>query len=146
MNRAASTVGIALAAAIAFASCVSPARGDEESEPKAVAADRSLIPAEVRERPNPIPPTPEAIERGKLYFSSQCTMCHGNEGDGKGDLVQRLGLVIPDFRTEEFQKGWTDGEMHYVITEGHGRMKGEGERLPEGWKWEMILYIRSLAR
>lgn len=126
--------------AVLPASTETPGETTETSVPEPL-----QIPDAARNRPNPVPRTPEAVERGKVYFSSQCAMCHGTDGSGKGDLVGRLKLELPDFRQSEFQKRWTDGELYYVITEGHGRMKGEGDRLPDDWKWDMIHFIRSLA-
>ena len=39
-----------------------------------------------------------------------------------------------------------DGDLFYVLTNGHGDMPGEGEdRLSEKVRWNMILYLRSLA-
>jgi len=104
------------------------------------------IPDEARRLENPVSKSAEAIEGGRVLFQSQCVMCHGPKGDGKGDLAVRLGLNTPDFTDPERQKARTDGELHYILTQGHGEMPGQGQRLPENWKWELIHYIRSLAR
>jgi mono/diheme cytochrome c family protein len=104
-----------------------------------------VIPVAEKNRKNPVPSTPESIESGRNLFSSQCAMCHGIKGDGKGDLVERLKLKVPDFTDAEKQKRRTDGELFYILTQGHGEMPGE-TRLEPREKWDMINYIRSLAR
>ena len=104
------------------------------------------IPDAARARRNPQPASPESISNGKMVFSSQCTMCHGTKGDGQGDLVSRLKLTIPDFTDPGHQGSRTDGELFYILTHGHGRMRGEGDRLSDEIKWNLVNYIRSLSR
>jgi mono/diheme cytochrome c family protein len=114
--------------------------------------DRAKIPADLdvppaaSARPNPQNPTPENIAEGKKYFTSQCAMCHGVDGKGKGDLAISLGMGVPDFTDAKRGSTRTDGDLFYVLTNGHGDMPGEGEdRLSEKVRWNMILFVRSLA-
>jgi mono/diheme cytochrome c family protein len=72
-------------------------------------------------------------------------MCHGAKGDGKGDLVPRLGLKMPDLSDPKLQAKRTDGEWFYIITQGHGQMPGEGDRLAATRKWQLINLMRTLA-
>ena len=65
-------------------------------------------------------------------------------GDGQGDLVERLNLEVPDMTDPEIQKNRSDGDLFYILTQGHGDMPGDGERLPADWRWDMINYIRTL--
>jgi len=112
----------------------------------AKAAKCSLdIPEAEKNRENPVSSTPGSLERGKNIFSSQCTMCHGEKGDGKGKLAEQYEFSAVDFTDPGRQKQHTDGEYFYILTEGCGHMPGEGERLPELWKWDLVNYIRTLA-
>ncbi len=95
---------------------------------------------------NPVAASEESLERGKLFFSSQCTMCHGHDGKGKGDLVSRLKLEPPDFTDKAMQEAWSDGALFYVLTEGHGRMPGQGDRFKDEVKWDLINYVRSFLQ
>jgi len=108
--------------------------------PSGIAAE---IPEEAKLRKNPIAPDRESIEWGGMYFSSQCTMCHGADGRGGGDLVERLQLKIPDFTDPAMQAQWTDGELFYVLTKGHGRMPAQKDRFNEKTKWSLVNYVRS---
>ena len=105
-----------------------------------------VIPDKEKNRKNPYQGNARSTESGKQLFQTQCTMCHGNKGDGKGDLVDRLGLTVPDFTDPAVQKRRTDGELYYVLTSGHGEMPGEGERFSAEWRWALVNYIRSLHR
>ncbi len=104
-----------------------------------------VIPPSERNRKNPIPASTESIRWGRELFASQCAMCHGKNGNGKGDLAERLQLKIPDLTNPAVQKKRTDGELFYIITNGHGRMPADGERLSEEWRWCMVHAIRSMA-
>lgn len=106
----------------------------------------TTIPDEARRRPNPREATAQSVAKGKLVYGSQCTMCHGKSGAGDGDLVARLKLEMPDLTNAQRQKSRTDGELFYVLTHGHGRMSGEGDRLDENMRWDIVNYLRSLEK
>jgi mono/diheme cytochrome c family protein len=104
------------------------------------------IPEAAKRRPNPKAGDPEAAQRGGQLFTTQCAMCHGPRGDGKGDLVGRLHLKMPDLTDPGVQKRRTDGEWFYILTVGHGDMPGEGDRMPDDWKWDLVTHLRTLVR
>ncbi len=104
------------------------------------------IPEEAKQRKNPFARDPESVTRGELIFSSQCTMCHGADGRGTGDLVERLQLQMLDFTDPEMQARWTDGAMFYIVTKGHGEMPGQKDRFDEKRKWDLVNYVRSFSR
>ncbi|HET6278568.1 MAG TPA: cytochrome c [Candidatus Polarisedimenticolia bacterium] len=102
-----------------------------------------VIPPEARKRENPVPNVKEAIEAGGAVFSSQCAMCHGENGKGRGELALSLQMKVPDLTDPKLQQKRTDGDFFYIIATGHGQMPGE-KRLPENNLWEMIRFIRTL--
>jgi mono/diheme cytochrome c family protein len=108
-----------------------------------LSANPSDIPEQARNRPNPRKATPESIDTGQRIFSKDCATCHGASGDGKGVMV---GGGVPDFGKPSVQDGRTDGDLFFIITEGHGRMLGDGDRLSESQRWDLVNYIRSLRR
>lgn len=103
------------------------------------------IPKAAKEMRNPTAGSPEAVENGKLMYSSQCALCHGAKGDGKGDLAIQLKYRMPDLSSAEAQQARTDGEWFYILTQGHGKMTGEGKRLKEQTRWELVSYMRTLG-
>lgn len=104
------------------------------------------IPEEERTRKNPIPPNQESLEMGRKIFSSQCVMCHGEKGDGKGDLAVEDNLTVPDFTSPDVQKKRTDGELFHILKTGHGLMPAQGKRLRDEQRWNLINYIRALPK
>jgi mono/diheme cytochrome c family protein len=118
--------------------------GTSAFEPAAPRATTpSDIPEEARNRPNPRRATSDSVDTGRRIFSKDCATCHGATGDGKGAMV---GGGLPDFRSPTVQDRRTDGELFYILTEGHGRMLGDGDRLPESQRWDTVNFIRSLRR
>lgn len=141
-----------LIAAALLALCVSqaPLAVQEQEQKEAPAAEGEqavplVIPEEEKNRKNPIAPKEESLGIGRKIFTSQCGMCHGEKGDGKGDLAQEMTLTVPDFTNAEAQKKRTDGELFYILLQGHGHMPSQGKRLREEQKWHLINYIRTLA-
>jgi mono/diheme cytochrome c family protein len=148
-HRIAVTVMVLLAAA--FAAPGGKAASAPQDEPQATPAPSPtparplVIPEAEKNRKNPVPNVPEALESGKILYQSQCAMCHGKTGDGRGDLALELKLKVPDVTDSQRQKRRTDGEWLYITTHGHKDMPPE-KRLVDQQKWEMILYMRTLVK
>jgi mono/diheme cytochrome c family protein len=104
------------------------------------------IPPEEAKRANPVKPTAASIASGKHAFATQCAMCHGANGDGKGDLAADMKLTLRDYRDPDSLKDMTDGELFYILTKGKGDMPGEEDRMKPEQRWDLINYIRSLAK
>jgi mono/diheme cytochrome c family protein len=104
-----------------------------------------VIPEKEKNRQNPVPNVPEAIESGKSLYGSQCAMCHGARGDGKGDVAVAVKMTMPSFADPKVQAKRTDGELFYIMTQGHGDMPGE-KRLVDQNKWEIVRYLRTLSK
>jgi mono/diheme cytochrome c family protein len=104
------------------------------------------IPVEEAQRPNPVKVTETSIAAGARFYSTQCAMCHGKTGDGKGDLAEQMGLKMPDWRKPESLQKFTDGELFYILTNGMGKMPAEGDRTPDEKKWNVINYLRSISK
>ena len=104
------------------------------------------IPEQDVKRENPVKPTEASIAAGAKYYSSQCAMCHGKDGNGQGDLAKQMELKMPDLRKAESLAPFTDGELFYILTNGMGKMVGEGDRTPDAKKWDVINYMRSLSK
>ena len=73
-------------------------------------------------------------------------MCHGVDGDGKGDLAVDMKLKMIDYRDPATLKSVTDGEMFYVIKNGNGQMPSEADRLKDEDIWNLVNYIRSIPK
>ena len=145
IERRSILVAVVMIALLALALPVS-SQGEEtkpSDTPQAELPKPLIIPPEARKRENPVPNVKEAIEAGGAVFASQCAMCHGENGKGRGDLALSLRMKVPDMTDPKLQKKRTDGDFYYIIATGHGQMPGE-KRLPENSLWEMIRFIRTL--
>jgi len=97
-------------------------------------------------RKNPVAPSASSIAEGKKLFTIDCAMCHGQEGDGKGELAVTMKLSPPDNRDEIAMKKFTDGELFDVISNGKGAMPAEGRRADAEQMWNLVNYVRSFAQ
>jgi len=106
----------------------------------------SAIPVAAAKTPNPVKATPESIERAKKWWTLDCAMCHNKNGDGKGDTAKEMKLTMTDFTDPATLKDHTDGELYYVIKKGYGDMPPEGDRIKTEEGWDLVNYVRALAK
>ena len=104
------------------------------------------IPQEDIDKKNPVKPTPEGLAAARRFFGYDCAMCHGANGDGKGDVVESMKLTMHDWHDPALLAGKTDGELFYIITKGKGKMMGEGDRAPETMRWNLVNLVRSISK
>jgi mono/diheme cytochrome c family protein len=102
--------------------------------------------AEDAAKKNPVPSTPEGLTEVRKLFSYNCSMCHGKTGDGKGDLAADMKLELRDWRDTSSIEKMTDGELFWIITNGKGKMPGEGDRTKEKIRWNFVNLVRSFAK
>ena len=118
---------------------------ESPTAPKAATPGSSTIPADAAQQANPVQPTHESIAQGKKYYGYDCAMCHGANGDGKGDVAVAEKLKIGDFRDPATLQGKTDGALFYILKNGHDHMPAEPIRLKPDELWNLINYVRSLS-
>jgi mono/diheme cytochrome c family protein len=104
------------------------------------------IPAEAKRMVNPVKPTPESQTHAKKVYGYDCAMCHGENGNGKGDLVADLKLVVKDQTDPAALKDMTDGELFYIIKNGKDKMPGEGDRAKPDDIWNLVILVRSFSK
>jgi mono/diheme cytochrome c family protein len=122
-----------------------PVAAQDEKPATPPAADFK-IPPDAAKQANPVKPTAESLAKGKKTFGIDCAMCHGKTGDGKGDLAADMKLNLRDYRDPEALKSMTDGELYYIIKNGKGDMPAEGDRAKGDETWNLVNYVRSLAK
>jgi mono/diheme cytochrome c family protein len=104
------------------------------------------IPQQDVDKKNPVKPSPDGIAQAKKIYGYDCAMCHGAAGDGKGDLASDMKLQMNDWHDPATLSKYTDGALFYVITNGRGKMGGEGDRAKEDVRWNLVNLVRSLAK
>ncbi|MGA3091205.1 MAG: c-type cytochrome [Terriglobales bacterium] len=121
------------------------AQKSADQPPAQAGASEYKIPPEAVAKVNPVKPTEESLNKGKKLYAIDCAMCHGKDGDGKGDMASDMKNVT-DFTQPGALKGRTDGELFYVLRKGKGEMPPEGDRAKDDEIWNLVNYIRSLAK
>lgn len=104
------------------------------------------IPPEAAQMANPVKPTSDSLAQGKKYYGYDCAMCHGETGDGKGEVAVSEKMNLKNWTDPSSLKGKTDGELFYIIKNGKGQMPPEGDRVKANELWNMVNYIRSLSK
>jgi len=104
--------------------------------------------AEAAKLKNPVAATPASIGAGEMLYRRRCAGCHGV--DGKGGPPKDAGdPAAANLTDDKWDHGGTDGEIYTVIREGLGpdyRMEAFADRLSETETWNIINYVRSLAK
>ena len=101
---------------------------------------------------NPLPSSSGAIKAGKELFLKTaqpvaCTMCHGDKGDGQGLMGAALVPPPRNFTCGAMMRDLPDGQLFWIIKNGSpgtGMIAFPG--LPDEQVWQLIHYIRSLAK
>ena len=120
---------------------------DKQAAPKSSASSTiNTIPVDAAKRENPVKPTEESLARGKKQYGYDCAMCHGKNGDGKGDVAADMKLAMNDETNPSVLKDRTDGELFYIIKKGKDQMPPEGDRVKNEEIWDMVNYVRSFAK
>lgn len=114
--------------------------------PKANPPSYAAIPVEAVRQSNPVKASPESLARAKKWWTLDCAMCHGTSGDGKGTLAADMKLKLVDFTDPNTLKDRTDGEIFYIIKNGHQDMPPEGDRIKPEENWDLVNYVRALAK
>jgi mono/diheme cytochrome c family protein len=105
------------------------------------------MPADAATLTNPIAtPTAESMSHAKMMYGIDCAMCHGTNGNGKGDLVADMQLTMKDLTDPATLKDMTDGQIFYTIKNGKGKMPSEGDRAKDHDIWNMVILVRSFAK
>jgi mono/diheme cytochrome c family protein len=100
----------------------------------------SLIPGSKAVSGNPIDSSPQSIAAGQQLYQSNCSRCHGVNGDGKGTDAAALARPPADFRVHVPYH--TDELLFNWITNGIGTiMPGWSTVLTEDDRWNIINYL-----
>lgn len=126
--------------------CILPALLFVAILPQQPSAPPASVPADAASMVNPVKPTAESQAHAKKMYGYDCEMCHGANGNGKGDVVADMKLTLKDYTNPAALKDISDGEIFYIIKNGKGQMTGEGERLKPDDIWNMVILLRSFSK
>ncbi len=116
-----------------------------------LAAPAAAVPVEgpvlIADQPatNPVPSTPDSLQRGKVLYGLTCIICHGAAGDGKGPVGAFFTPKPADLTSSPIQ-ALSDAQLFLVITQGFGVMPSIRENLDVQDRWDVINYVRTLKK
>ncbi len=94
-------------------------------------------PAAARQVRNPYAGQAQAALAGKGVYARKCSRCHGNAGEGSGN--------IPPLASGPAQKA-TDGAIFWYITHGDANSgMPSWARLPKQQRWQVVTYLKSIS-
>lgn len=99
---------------------------------------------------NPLQATEENLAEGKRLYDINCKVCHGDKGEGNGQIVELPGGGDGPYTARPPAYGTrlpqiNDGNMFYSVSYGKGMMGGYGFSLSVKERWQVIHYIKKLA-
>lgn len=100
---------------------------------------------------DPLPVTPERLERGEAIFHGKgfCVTCHGRDGKGFGNIPGLRGKLPRDFTDKVWQAARTDGELFWILKNGSPGTDMASFIplvLTEEEAWDVLLYVRAFGR
>jgi mono/diheme cytochrome c family protein len=107
--------------------------GGEEFLPRNVIAERYR---------NPIQSTPGSLERGRRMFLIYCSPCHGQDGNGHGQVAQ--GDFQPPDLTESKIRMLSEATIYGTVTDGWLTMPFYRETMTVEERWDVVNYVRIL--
>lgn len=126
-------------------------KGKVSQLPPAGTIKQGFVPYEIPNTPegyaaskaNVSPLAPEKIdaEKGKELFTIYCAICHGESGDGKGNLPKREKFLgVPSYK----DRAITVGSVFHVETYGINAMGSHANQLSKEERWQVADYVMKL--
>jgi mono/diheme cytochrome c family protein len=104
-----------------------------------------VVPIAEKERKNPLQASEANLAAAKKIYSGKCSNCHGDGGKGDGSEAMMYDPPPADLTDSAKMSKTTDGEIYYQITEGRKPMPSFKNKLTEEQRWQLVLFVRSLA-
>jgi mono/diheme cytochrome c family protein len=107
--------------------------------------EKWTAPAAEARKKNPVAVSESSLATGQKIYVKRCVACHGKTGNGDGPNAADLG-IHPAKLSDPLIREETDGALFWKITVGKKPMPNYGSRLSPTDRWNVINYLRSLAR
>lgn len=94
---------------------------------------------------NPVPVTATGLARGQERFNIYCSVCHGEDGRGRGIVIEK-GYTPPPTFLDDPLLSRPDGHYYDVIANGIRNMPGYANQIAVEDRWLIVQYVRALQR
>jgi len=140
-------LGLALGLAAAGAAAQRQPAASECPQPRFT----GKAPDEYYERKNPLPPGTDLAAAERIFLGSggkiACASCHGEKGDGRGELSGMFDPRPRNFTCAQTVNGIPDGHLFWIIRFGSpGASMPPHPKLSDEQVWQLVMYLRRLAR
>jgi mono/diheme cytochrome c family protein len=115
------------------------------SDEQAGSKEKWTAPAAEARKKNPVAVNESSLAAGQKIYLKRCLACHGKTGNGDGPDAVDLG-IHPAKLSDAVVREETDGELFWKITVGKKPMPNYGTRLSPTDRWNVINYLRTLAK
>ena len=93
-------------------------------------------PDSAKQLANPYEGSADAAKAGKPLYHLRCARCHGERGEGSGNIPRLKDQTI---------KTTTPGEIFWFITKGDPKNEMPSwASLPKDQRWKIITYLKSM--
>lgn len=90
---------------------------------------------------SPLDSLAQDLPKGEQLYTIYCAICHGDKGDGKGNLVKREKFLgVPSYKDREI----TEGSVFHVVTYGLNAMGSHANQLSQEERWLVTDYVLKL--
>ena len=90
---------------------------------------------------SPLDSTDVDMDKAGQLYNIYCAICHGDKGDGKGNLAKREKLLgIPSYKDRVI----TEGSVFHVQTYGLNSMGSYANQLDTHERWLVSAYVMKL--
>ena len=81
--------------------------------------------------------------KGAPLYAIYCGICHGNLGNGQGNLVKREKILgVPSY--DDAGRAITEGSIYHTMYYGKNAMGSYANQLNEEERWQVVAYVLKL--
>jgi len=92
-------------------------------------------------------PNGDMIAKGKLSFTANCVVCHGDAGDGNGPAGAALNPKPRNLTTEKFKNGEKPDQVFKTLTDGlPSTAMASFAHLSEDDRWALTFYVLEFKK
>lgn len=90
---------------------------------------------------SPLDSIAKSSDKGAQLYGIYCAVCHGEKGDGQGNLVKREKFLgVPSYADREI----TEGSTFHVVTYGLNAMGSHANQMTQEERWMVSAYVMKL--
>ena len=91
---------------------------------------------------NPVVADARSLHNGRMYYSINCAVCHGDAGKGDGPIL-KAKAIFPPMLVGAAAEARSDGYIWGMMRNGRGAMPAYN-RIEEFDRWDVVNYVRGL--